>query len=228
MTCVRAISIVLLASSVPAHAQGWSEPSCVAYRSTDDAYACLDFSVGSDDGVERPIDFETFVPPTGTSWEGRKAIVLLGRDAETIVIAEKPYDPSKTVMRVRSERTARQLASRQGFRDGRLVRRPLKAGTWNDLAGVQVWFESKLHEGDASAWNIGSLKLRCGAGATEIDLVDVESNARSAIAFAPAIGHAPSLVIGTMEWHGGEGSSYYSTRYLRVDLRARCDAKARR
>jgi hypothetical protein len=87
---------------------------------------------------------------------------------------------------------------------------------------VRSGFETRFHEGDASAYAIGPLRLACTDPAqAEPRSVELLDDRRGAAAFACTAQGADAIAVGVMRESGGEGSGHAETRYLRVD-RALC------
>lgn len=221
--------VTVLLATLQASAPGydWTRLHCFAYSPDEDGYACFDFAIGADQDPGL-VDFERHASraPPDVAWHGRKAIRLVHATSQDegpdeIVIAEKPYDSDSPITRYRSASAARRLAHRRGYKEATLSRRSLPSERWVAFHGVWLRFATDVHEGDASAWAIGSLQLRCSADAEPVELLE-RSHGQHAVAYARR--NAPSLVVGIRNWQGGESSGYYTVEYIHIDLKQCCAA----
>lgn len=227
-------AIVIAASSALAQRRpppaSWTELECFGYSPADDAYACVDFELVSDDegarGVAKVRDVLRWSQRGRAAWGGRRGAALVRRDSRaegttSLAIAERAYDVDAPLRRLRSAARVRAEVARAGYDRPVDTRIELAPGAWRAIAGVELRFETRSHEGDASAYAIGHVLLRCApASTTEIDLLREWPRGERAIAFHAQ--GAPSIAIALLESGGGEGAGHVATRTLVVDPREAC------
>jgi len=141
----------------------------------------------------------------------------------TLPIAEHAYGRGRAIVRGQSTRAAMRQAAARGFTVPVSSEVPLPCGQWVAIGRARLRFTTRCHLGDASDHSVGSLQVNCGGGeGANARVVEMLANRRSASAVAFAAPRATSFVVGVMEEGGGEGSGYFGTWYLHVDLRRVC------
>jgi hypothetical protein len=211
----------------------WTQPECFAYSAAQDGYACVDFELQSDDEHPREVarvrDVLRWSQRRRAAWGGRRGAVLVTSDSRDedatafVTMAEREYALDAPLRRIRSAARVRSEVVRAGYDRGIDTRVALAPGTWQSIAGISLRFETRFHEGDASAYAIGHVLLACGAPpdtATAIDLVREWPRGSAATAFHAA--GASSIAISLLEEDGGEGSGHVASRTIVVDVRERC------
>jgi hypothetical protein len=216
---------------------------CHLYSPAADAYACVDFALQSDDtgmrDVSRQPDVTRWVQRSRSAWGGHRAIALVTADsrhedgASLLFIAERAYQHTARLRRPRTLTRALAEAARAGYAQPVTERATLTPGTWIPFAGVHLRFTTRDHEGDASAYAIGSVRVTCTAppsptadipNSTEL----LGDHRRGATATAFRAPNAPSIALSLLEIGGGESSGYVRTRTLiqRLDTSAGESARA--
>ena len=208
---------------------------CFAYSAATGGYACVDYALQTDDASNRdPVrypDVTRWVQRTRAAWGGHRGIALVTGDGDHDVgatrlnVAERAYDVRGRLRRPHTLASALAAARAAGYTLPVPERAELTNGTWTAFAGVHVRFDTRFHEGDASAYAIGTVHVRCTAppspnapteGATRLD---VRRGQRAVLHHAT---DAPTLAITLVEIDGGEGAAGVRTRTLIVRLRDLC------
>jgi len=162
-TKVRALAlaaaVLLFAGS--AAAQRLDRLDCFLYSRADDAYACVDFALGSDDAggrdPARMPDVARWVQRGAAAWGGHRGIALVTGDSNDegertlLAVAERAYAVRARLRRPRTLAGALAHARAVGYTAPVAARADLTPGRWIAFAGVHLRFETELHEGDASA-----------------------------------------------------------------------------
>jgi hypothetical protein len=208
---------------------------CPLYAPATDTYACVDFTLESDDvgsaDVSRRPDVTRWVQRRPAAWGGHRAIALVSADSlhddgvTLLAVAQRDYARRARLRRPRTLARALAEAAAAGYTQPVPHRADLPSGTWIAFAGVHLRFETSDHEGDASAYAIGSLRVRCSPPAGPSDTTGAEllgAHRRGARAAAFHATGAPTFAISLLETGGGEGSGYARTRTLLVHRDRAC------
>jgi hypothetical protein len=189
-------------------------------------YACFDFRFMTDElgsAAARAHDPLRYAPPhADVAWGATRALSLMSDVGTSLVVSERDYEIGVRPHPRRSTAGALAEAAAAGYTEPVADARELSAGAWTRVGDAWVRFETRRHVGDASEYDVGSIRLACADPGSHpapptAELLDDRRGTR---AFVFAAGErradAPLFVLGVLREGGGEGSYYVETWYRRV------------